>query len=78
MLFLTSFQKQVIFVIICDFLFQIEQSERFLKQVNTILHQRSERERLSVIIERIESYDVIEPNDECAKVSNSFFCIEIL
>ena len=52
-------------------LVQIEKVDRFVLQVNTVMHQRAEHERLSMIIDRIEAYDVIETqNDEVQKVSS--------
>ena len=41
----------------------------FVAHVNTALHQKQEHERLSMIIDRIEAYDIIDfPNDETVKV----------
>ena len=34
-------------------LVQIEKVDRFVLQVNTVMHQRAEHERLSMIIDRI-------------------------
>ena len=49
---------------------QIEVVEQFGVQVNRVMRQQLEHERLSNIIERIEAYDAVEvPNDECMKVS---------
>ena len=49
---------------------QIQRVDEFVVKVNTTLHQKQEHERLSMIIDRIEAYDIIDfPNEECTKVS---------
>ena len=54
----------------CVFI-QMEHVDRFVHQLNTAMHQKHEQERLSAIINRIESYEAIDfINDECQRVSS--------
>jgi len=44
--------------------------DQFIQQVNVAMRQRHEYKQLSIIVDRIESYDAIDlPSDECLKVS---------
>ena len=48
---------------------QIEHVDEFIQQVNVTMRQRHECKQLSIIIDRIESYDAVDlPTDECLKV----------
>ena len=54
----------------CVFI-QMEHVDRFVHQLNTAMHQKHEQERLSAIINRIESYEAIDfINDECQRVNS--------
>lgn len=58
---------------------QIDVVEQFGVQVNRVMRQRLEHERLSNIIDRIEAYDAIEaPNEECMKLISDFTRVESL
>jgi len=49
--------------------------DEFIQHVNVAMRQRHEYKQLSIIIDRIESYDAIDlPSDECLKVS---YCLSV-
>ena len=55
---------------------QIEQVERFVLQLNLAMRQRQECKQLSLMIDRIESYDAVEaPTEECVKVRHASACL---
>ena len=44
--------------------------EKFLHHVNVTMRQKHNDKQLSLVVDRIESYDAIDaPTDECDKVS---------
>lgn len=50
-------------------LLQIDQVEKFVTEVNVAMRHREESRLMSKLMNRIESYDVVEaPNEECIKV----------
>ena len=50
---------------------QIQHVDQFIQHVNVSMRQRHEYKQLSIIVDRIESYDAIDlPSDECLKVSS--------
>jgi len=52
-------------------LMQIQHVDQFIQHVNVSMRQRHEYKQLSIIVDRIESYDAIDlPSDECLKVSS--------
>ena len=59
----------------------------FVAHVNSALHQKLEHERLSMIIDKIDSYDIIDfPNEETFRVNNNslifiiilYLCIKLI
>jgi len=49
---------------------QIENVEKFLHHVNVTMRQKHNHKQLSLVVDRIESYDAVDaPSDECDKVS---------
>ena len=43
--------------------------DEFIQHVNVSMRQRHEYKQLSIVVDRIESYDAIDlPTDECLKV----------
>jgi len=56
---------------------QIQHVDEFIQHVNVSMRQRHEYKQLSIVVDRIESYDAIDlPTDECLKVVfiPGFFC----
>ncbi|XP_064643038.1 pleckstrin homology domain-containing family G member 5-like isoform X3 [Lineus longissimus] len=50
----------------------------FVNFVNTTLRKRHEKERLATIIDRIESYDVVDIlNEECSKILNDYTQLDL-
>jgi len=48
---------------------QIENVEKFLHHVNVTMRQKHNHLQLSLVVDRIESYDAVDaPSDECDKV----------
>jgi len=48
---------------------QMQQVDQFIHRINIAMRQRHECKQLSIIIDRIESYDAVDlPSDECLKV----------
>jgi len=48
---------------------QIENVEKFLHHVNVTMRQKHNHKKLSIVVDRIESYDAVDaPSDECDKV----------
>ena len=48
---------------------QIENVEKFLHHVNVTMRQKHNHKQLSIVVDRIESYDAVDaPSDECDKV----------
>jgi len=61
-----------------DLIHMIEKVERFVVQVNTVMHQRQEQARLSLIINRIESYDVVDTSsEEASKLIGEFSRLDL-
>jgi len=57
---------------------QIQQVDEFIQHVNIAMRQRHEYQQLSIVIDRIESYDAIDlPSDECLKVAFCLFIINL-
>ena len=53
-------------------LMQIQHVDQFIQHVNVSMRQRHDYKQLSIIVDRIESYDAIDlPSDECLKVSDT-------
>jgi len=47
--------------------------EKFLHHVNVTMRQTHNHKQLSIVVDRIESYDAVDaPSDECDKVSHNF------
>ena len=66
------FSEVCVYCNVYMFLCQIEKVHKFVSQVNQVMHQREEHERLKMIIDRIEVYDIIDtPNiEEVQKVGS--------
>jgi len=48
---------------------QIENVEKFLHHVNVTMRQKHNHQQLSLVVDRIESYDAVDaPSEECDKV----------
>ena len=52
--------------------------DKFVTEVNTVMHQKDEHERLSVIIDKLEAYDAIEtPNEESKELVADYCRIDL-
>ena len=67
----SSIESSVYLCVCC----QIENVEKFLHHVNVTMRQKHNHKQLSLVVDRIESYDAVDaPSDECEKVSHTSVC----
>ena len=62
------------FIYLFNYLFKVQQVEKFVLQVNKAMRQRHEHMQLSVLMDKIDSYEAVDvPSDECLKVCTSIY-----